>query len=389
MQANRLLLRLMLAMLAATAGAAVLAVLTSADAMLWRLVMTCLWTAMASGLLMQGLKWLSSPGHAVAGAIHVGTACVCYCLAVGTTWLDFLLRWQQTGQLVGTTLILLFAGMLSAFAARSLGSEIYRRTAIGCMIAMAGSAALGVAAIWIPAMIADVPAQHAAIIATAGPLAAFCLSGADLRRRSWRWLGVVAAGATVVIAALGQSATMSWSGSTPFGPYMVIAYCVAIVVAHACLVLTAQLRGWGEMLRWATIVVTGMAGALVIAAVAPLAGLNNAVDDTTLWRVTGAFSILSACGTVAIVVAIKLQSRVKADVPAREFRLVDLTCPRCARKFGAKVGGDSCPDCRLRISVLVEEPRCAGCGYCLLDLKGDKCPECGGVIGAVPALKPA
>ena len=44
------------------------------------------------------------------------------------------------------------------------------------------------------------------------------------------------------------------------------------------------------------------------------------------------------------------------------------------------VGGGRCTGCNLVIHVRIEEPRCAACGYSLLMLKADKCPECGAPV---------
>lgn len=54
-----------------------------------------------------------------------------------------------------------------------------------------------------------------------------------------------------------------------------------------------------------------------------------------------------------------------------------VTCPRCQSQVDAQSNRETrCSNCRLKVRVEVEEPRC-GCGYLLYGLASNQCPECG------------
>lgn len=97
-----------------------------------------------------------------------------------------------------------------------------------------------------------------------------------------------------------------------------------------------------------------------------------------LVRTLGVFAILTATGSVVTPILWRLQSlRHSTDesgVPQRAS--VRLTCPRCGCEQAMRAGGASCQACKLRITIEIEEPRCA-CGYLLHRLVSDRCPECG------------
>ncbi len=58
---------------------------------------------------------------------------------------------------------------------------------------------------------------------------------------------------------------------------------------------------------------------------------------------------------------------------------VELVCPRCRSTQSLLPGPRECTACGLRITIDVEEPRCA-CGYLLHQLVSEQCPECGRVV---------
>jgi len=100
-------------------------------------------------------------------------------------------------------------------------------------------------------------------------------------------------------------------------------------------------------------------------------------------RLIGAIAILGSLGTIATPILSrleKLDQQATGDSALRGNVPVPLTCPRCAHQFDAKSNKVSrCEGCGLKITVQFEEPRCA-CGYLLLGLTSDTCPECGKTI---------
>ncbi len=109
--------------------------------------------------------------------------------------------------------------------------------------------------------------------------------------------------------------------------------------------------------------------------------IDRVIDGAILGRAIGVLSIIAACGTVVTPILWKVQSVKRAgsgeSVPLNvEVRIV---CPRCQHEQALKPGTRACAECQLRISIEVEEPRCA-CGYLLHRLENDRCPECGRVV---------
>lgn len=97
--------------------------------------------------------------------------------------------------------------------------------------------------------------------------------------------------------------------------------------------------------------------------------------------IVGSIGILAACGTVLSPILWKVQALREAasgeSIPTA--LMVQIVCPRCGTVQRLAPGVSRCTACSLRISIKVEEPRCA-CGYLLYQLEGEKCPECGRVI---------
>jgi hypothetical protein len=72
--------------------------------------------------------------------------------------------------------------------------------------------------------------------------------------------------------------------------------------------------------------------------------------------------------------------------PSDAGRIIKLTCPRCESPQDIRAGHGECENCRLQISIALEEGLCEGCGYPLRGLTGDRCPECGHIfVKNVPA----
>ncbi|MCZ6851704.1 MAG: hypothetical protein O7F17_08690 [Planctomycetota bacterium] len=95
-------------------------------------------------------------------------------------------------------------------------------------------------------------------------------------------------------------------------------------------------------------------------------------------KLIAVLSILGACGTVVtpILALIEFLARKgSAETIPAKVRL-RLTCPRCQSQQQLRTGPAKCAQCGLRITIAVEEPRCA-CGYLLYRLESNRCPECG------------
>lgn len=96
-----------------------------------------------------------------------------------------------------------------------------------------------------------------------------------------------------------------------------------------------------------------------------------------------ALAVLTAAGTLLTVMLSKV-AQIRPPAPMETLpsdAMIQFTCPRCATSQLFKIGGDNCCQCRLRVDISFEEPRC-DCGYPLYKLQSDRCPECGKDIPA-------
>ena len=195
-----------------------------------------------------------------------------------------------------------------------------------------------------------------------------CLVGfAPGDRRHWRWIGAAATAASLAVTMI-----IIWA-KVELSALIAAVLSIALLIAYANLVLLLKLRPGQIWLRW---------GALGFALVT--AALINVLVDTdfsfaeeTLARSIAASGIVTACGTLALIVLAAFNRRGDVEFESKEMYEVSLKCPRCGREHDVRIGGDRCPSCGLRIDIRIEEPRCAACDYLLYRLESDRCPECG------------
>ncbi len=113
--------------------------------------------------------------------------------------------------------------------------------------------------------------------------------------------------------------------------------------------------------------------------------INEGRYDDLIWRGVGVVVIIGSLATLLTLAFSRLDAIERAyadDSPMNAKIDVELTCPRCGLRQNVRSNHDSrCTRCRLSIRVEVEEPRC-DCGYLLLGLDADVCPECGRPIKA-------
>jgi hypothetical protein len=93
--------------------------------------------------------------------------------------------------------------------------------------------------------------------------------------------------------------------------------------------------------------------------------------------------ILTSIATLGTVLclppAIFLDRLTSAQAPKME--VAQVRCPRCGGPCDPNADDCRCAQCQLPIQLDRREPRCA-CGYLLVNLTGNTCPECGRAFGA-------
>lgn len=378
------LIRILLWSLAIAAASGVLAVFLTDREYILRVTAMGFVTAACAGLLLPLSKMADAPRTRAAGMLGMTLCVVEFLLSVALIWSVF--GWRSLDEQLALTMAFL------AYAGVPGMAFILLRTAPGGSVAGRTGAALAAVtlavfliAIWmkrgLSGLGADTVQAHLwesgfALSAT-GALAALALIGigAPGDRRHWRFLGVAACAAALLMLLYAI-----WIRSSPDIAPLVCVFSVAIFVTYANLAMLVPLGGGQVWIRYATLAAGG-ATALFIDLDAIF---QPGADDVYGFRrfATGA-GIVTASGTLALLVLARLHRRPDYE-PGRDgpLRRITVDCPRCRRKQSLAIGDARCEGCGLRIHTRIELPLCPACGHDTATLAGDRCPECGTVIGA-------
>ena len=148
---------------------------------------------------------------------------------------------------------------------------------------------------------------------------------------------------------------------------------LALWSAHLGMLSLLRLdQAWPRRVRAATLIVAG------ILLLFGTTCLWLEVDEEWVARTIAVMAILVGSGTLLTPIIALLETLQRRG--SRESVASDLTlkveCPRCGSSEVIAAGAGRCESCGLRMTIEIEEPRCA-CGYLLFRLSGDRCPECG------------
>ena len=378
MDMQRRLLRIMLGMLALAAAAGVLAVFISGDVMA-RVAGTAVLTAVVCALAMPVSKKLDDEKQRAGGLIGLGSLVVAFILGASGIWIEVLYSgWDISFRLALSALVVGVGGIIASMLLDRT------RAGIGALAARVGLGADGLAAalffgsIWtgvglFPAIdISEKLGMSGLWVMLTGAPAALGLIGAGPRDRPWRWLGVLASVAALVMAGLGI-----WVIESKNPTSFIAVMTVAVVIGYANVVVRLAL---GEAGVWAKLIAIGSLAATggCLTAMSYIGGGLEQPPPDPLVRVTGAGGIVAACSTVGILILYRLNRRTPGtSATVSDIKAVHVVCPHCGKKREAKVGESACAECGLGLSIKVVEPRCAKCDYSLLGIKGGVCPECG------------
>jgi ribosomal protein L37E len=199
------------------------------------------------------------------------------------------------------------------------------------------------------------------------------------------WLGIIASGAALLtwlflvwfersLAYRSEEYTARTAGAFNV---------ICVWCAYFGLLTVLPLRHpWAKTVQWTAIAATSIVGLFIFMACLAAEWMEDRIIDVLgedlAFRLLGAVGIVAACGTVLAPILWKIQALRQAtsgeSIPSR--LRVQVVCPRCGTAQALAVGPSQCAQCGLRITLKVEEPRCA-CGYLLYRLEGEQCPECG------------
>ncbi len=373
MTAQKVLLRVILVALAVAAlfgAAGALLIQSTAD---WEVVASLVLTAICSGALLWTSRRWHEPGHRVSGMAGAVLVAVEFFLGVAVIW-DI---WPiGTRDQLGQFMLALLGAGVPALVCLRLAARRTSRIAGWFGVAICATVLL----FWTLCIMNFTGwdwFEYGNSLAFMGLLATTSLVGLGTDRWHWRWIGFCCAGAALalLISNINQQIVYeSWQE-----PQLLWLIAVAAIASHANIVLRTPTGDGQRWVAYATIAAFAAAAGLTVYDFPQHAQMAAGAIIDRLARATG---ILAGCGTVALAIITRLNqkspSAVTKDIGSKEVTVI---CPMCQRKQTTVNGRLICEGCRLQIAVKLEEPRCAKCGYSLLMLKADRCPECGATIG--------
>lgn len=369
---QRVLLRVMIAALAAAGLLAALRVLVLQGDLMWRTVGSALLTAVAAGALLTIERRMATPKAQAAAQVAALTAVAAYGLTLLAIWEP------ATGQVsIGvslwmTALSVLSGGMLAAAAVRIMAEPDSRGagwTGVAFAGLTGGAMLMGSWSRSSEAWWAWWPTAWVTFLF--GSLGVGCLVLGDrLLVRPWRWAGVAAAGAAWLMSLVGL-----WTASDGDPWPIVIVGSVAAVAALSNVLMLAPLPPRYAWLRWVTLATAAITAVLVDA----MAWMGDALDRfPALQSSAAAAAIATGTGSLIVLVMARLGKRRDEPVRPEAISTVALTCPHCEQPMTVPVAEDTgCDRCGLRLNVRVYEPRCTKCEYPLYYITSGRCPECG------------
>jgi hypothetical protein len=347
MTTQKVLLRVVFGSLALAAVVGAGAVIFAGHDTLWRIVGTCF--ATAAGALL--LYWCS-------GLVAAGATRRPGWLATVLVLLEYLLTLAQIWEVFGraeeqAALTMLYLAITGIPAIVFLALERRPAAAVAVRVGLAVCAAvlaLLLIAVWSPGLGTirfedNAWFELSRSLAAYGFLAVLALLGAGSDRRHWRWAGVAAAAAGLVLATRETLLDVQRTSDL-----LVCVATVAVVVAHANAMMQCRLRPGQRWLLAATIAASVATGLFV-----DLGRLTEPWQGEILGRLAGAAAIIAGCGTLALLVLARLNRDLpRPGLTAGEVRAIALTCPLCGAKQTIPIGEGRCSSCGIGIAVRLE-----------------------------------
>ena len=252
------------------------------------------------------------------------------------------------------------------------------------LTAFLGVIVLGVAGAIIGLLLPSFPGRDE-LLATIAMLAAYtvaaCVIGVAFRPRSRlvAWLCIVPLALSFVLfqALLWFDSALDWSAEENVAKLGGTCLILSAVLLYDGLVrLPALHTPSARVLRIGGTIVAALAGLALCSAI----WIDFFQEDFTL-KTFGVLTAL-AIGTLFAIYVLaglaKLRQARAGDSALSALTVpVSLTCPRCSNANEVPSNRPArCAHCNLRLTVQIDEPRCA-CGYLLYQLESDTCPECG------------
>lgn len=376
------ILRTMLWALGLAAGTGVLSVFLQSRTTIWRVLWTELCAAVACALVIPCIPMIDRAQTRAGGLLGMGGVVVQFLLALTLIWeLPSLILGVDVGIELAATMVIFGLVAVSCVALLpQMRHPTHGASSWAAIVTVCTSGVAFLLAVWGPgsAHLAEQWVGSGSAVLVVGLLVALSLLGLGApQRRTWRWVGVGAAG---VAGAMWLFDIWVGRGSDLGFVIFCGMLAAAAVVAYWIVCCLCPLRPGQFLLRNATMIAALLTAVLIELLIAGdrlgIMGLRGSV----LERCAAASGIVTACGTLAIAVVARIARSVEYEPEGGPITDISVVCPRCRTKQAIAIPQGRCGSCQLRISIKIEEPRCPGCNYLLYGLTSDRCPECGRTI---------
>lgn|GEM_PF-5710436 len=356
-----------------------LAIFTRAGWMIGRIAGTTAVLVVAVAFCLTVIGKLENPKTTRAASIALWVIAVSTFCFVVSVWAPTL-GYRKEENLWLSSLFIAVAGGVGALMIQALMEPWSRASGVVGLVMTAGTFLTAMSALWTASHgLQDQVAETALWIGAVMPIVCMSLVGAFTDRRHWRWAGVVCGG-----VALGLAMRRTWTvpATGYFEEPSALIQCVTVGVVTALSVVLDRVP-LNANRRWVALVAIGcvlMVGVLMTLMTWQTGGWERSNNSDLLARALMAAAFVGACATIAVPAVYGMERRrsvLQSGAPRKDITAMALMCPHCRVEQESPVGTSRCIKCGLMISIAFAEPRCEGCGYCLLDIQGEVCPECG------------
>jgi len=377
MNIQRVLLRVMLASLAIAAAVGAMAALTNQTEMFWRIIGTCVLTSVVAGMLIPLSRHLDKDRSRPAALTAVAGIVIEFIYILALIWrvLEAVFVFHS-GELAATACLFVPVAAAAAIFVYMLGTSSTRWAGICGLVLDAPVFVLATIASWSSWQVSEKYAGAAGAIAIFGAMIVACLIGLGSGdRRWWRWIGIAAA---VVAMSINVYAIWNHIFHPDWG--FAVIDSIGALVAFANVLMLAELKG---SQIWARRIAIGAAAitATFIDLEFYMVKSGNFGHDDPLSRIASAGGIITGCSAVGVAILVALNRKSKPKpVATNAIKDITVICPLCQKKLTVMLDTPGQCACGLKMTVQIEEPHCTECGYLLIGLTSDRCPECGTII---------
>lgn len=378
----------MLVTLGLAAGVGVIAIFFSTY-VTGRVAGTALVSSICIGIAIPVSRLMEAAARRWAGVIGLASIVLAYGLFVLGIWTDMVVSGDTPWNLVGSGFVVLVGGVVAAYIVPFISRKGVHTSSVIALAAIALGMSILLMVIWLEGWeLREKLIVTAALALGTGLILSLSLIGFRGSMHIWQWLGVVSGLVQCILGFIGV-----WITDSDDATFYAASVSLGVVVGHANVVLRVPTGPAGIWIKLAAIGGTAASG-VCVTLLTILTRLMGESEPELLVRFLAASGLVATSATMAVVVMHVLHRRgsaaraIAAGAVATDVQ-VQLACPSCGRKLSLKAGMRTpCTGCGLFIRVEVQTPRCAKCEYPLLNIAGDRCPECGEPRASSAAAEP-